>query len=114
MQFGPEVTKEEKQTQKTTHGRGLLFACYSTSIKNGFAFIQKSWANNPTFPFGEQAPEVPGVDPLIGQGTRKLSGTDPNNPSFELTLPEFIIPRGGEYFFSPSLKGLKETIASAA
>ncbi|KAF5375843.1 hypothetical protein D9615_008174 [Tricholomella constricta] len=113
VQFGPEVTKEEKLTGKTIHGRGLLFACYSTSIVNGFAFLQKSWANNPTFP-PESATEVPGLDPLIGQGQRKLSGTDPNNPSFELTLPDFVVPRGGEYFFSPSLKGLRETLAVAA
>ncbi|KAF8059915.1 hypothetical protein FPV67DRAFT_349692 [Lyophyllum atratum] len=113
VQFGPEVTKEEKQSQKTSHARGLLFACYSTSIKSGFAFIQESWANNPTFPIGEQAPEVPGLDPLIGQGDRKLSGTDPNSPSVVLTPPDFIVPRGGEYFFSPSLKGLKETLAAS-
>ncbi|GLB42844.1 putative peroxidase [Lyophyllum shimeji] len=113
VQFGPEVTKQEKETQETAHARGLLFACYSTSIKNGFAFIQESWANNPTFPIGEKALEVPGLDPLIGQGMRKLSGTDPNNPGVELTLPDFVVPRGGEYFFSPSLKGLKEALASA-
>ncbi|RDB22012.1 Peroxidase 2 [Hypsizygus marmoreus] len=113
VQFGPEVTKEEKQSGKTSHGRGLLFACYQTSITDAFAFIQKSWANNATFPIGEQAPEVPGLDPLIGQGDRKLSGTDPNNPAKELTMPDFVISRGGEYFFSPSLKGLKKTLAIA-
>ncbi|KAF9466754.1 hypothetical protein BDZ94DRAFT_1280704 [Collybia nuda] len=113
VQFGPEVTKEERKAGKTIEGRGLLFACYQTSIEDGFAFLQKSWANEPTFPPGA-APKIPGLDPLIGQGDRKLIGTDPNNPDVELPMPEFVVSRGGEYFFSPSLKGLRETIAMAA
>ena len=42
VQFGPELTKEEKKTAKTECGRGLLFTCYQTSITNGFQFLQKS------------------------------------------------------------------------
>jgi len=42
IQFGCEVTKQEKAAKKTFHGRGLLFACYQSSIANGFQFIQKS------------------------------------------------------------------------
>ena len=41
VQFGPEVTREEAHTGKTLHGRGLLFACYQTSIVNGFQFLQQ-------------------------------------------------------------------------
>ncbi|KAG6810025.1 hypothetical protein H0H92_013639 [Tricholoma furcatifolium] len=112
VQFGPELTEAEKLANKTLHGRGLLFACYSTSIENGFAFLQRSWANNPTFPPGA-APAIPGLDPLIGQGVRTMSGTDPDTPATNLTVPQFIDSRGGEYFFSPSLKGLRETLATA-
>jgi hypothetical protein len=43
-----------------------------------------------------------------------MSGLDPLNEQTVTAMPTFIIPRGGEYFFSPSLKGLKSTIASAA
>jgi hypothetical protein len=42
VQFGPEVTQEETKAAKTQHGRGLLFACYQTSIVNGFQFLQHS------------------------------------------------------------------------
>lgn len=54
------------------------------------------------------------LDPLISQGPdRKLSGIDPNDPSFELKLDDqWVVPRGGEYFFTPSLKGLSDTIAA--
>lgn len=45
IQFGPEVTKQEKAAKKTFHGRGLVFVCYQTSIVNGFQFIQQSAYN---------------------------------------------------------------------
>ncbi|KAF4612368.1 hypothetical protein D9613_003959 [Agrocybe pediades] len=116
VQFGPEVTKAERAAKKTSQGRGLLFACYQSSITDGFQFIQRSWVNNATFPFAETTPEVPGLDPLISASTltdRKLSGIDPNNPSTELKLEDqWVVPRGGEYFFTPSIKGLKEKIAA--
>ncbi|KDR71618.1 hypothetical protein GALMADRAFT_159433 [Galerina marginata CBS 339.88] len=114
IQFGPEVTRAEKLAKKTFHGRGLIFACYQSSITSGFQFLQSSWVNNTTFPPFETTPEVPGVDPILGQGTdRKLTGTDPNNPAAELNLDdEWVIPRGGEYFFSPSIQGLTNTIAA--
>jgi len=41
-----------------------------------------------------------------------MSGTNPNDPVAPLSLPQWVFPRGGEYFFSPSLKALKVTLAS--
>ncbi|KAG6868854.1 hypothetical protein C0993_008983 [Termitomyces sp. T159_Od127] len=129
VQFGPELTKDEIVSNKTAHARGLLFVCYSSSIENGFAFIQRSkqcsfetlinsevagnqvWANSANFP--PNAGVDAGLDPIIGQGKRTMVGTDPNNPDKELSLPDFVIPRGGEYFFSPSIKSLKEALATA-
>ncbi|TFK38587.1 hypothetical protein BDQ12DRAFT_631188 [Crucibulum laeve] len=116
IQFGPEVTRQEKKEKKTMHGRGLLFACYQSSITNSFQLLQQGWANNAAFPFTEKTPQVPGLDAIIGQGPgRQLSGIDPNNPATELVLTQdWVIPRGGEYFFSPSIKSLKDTIALSA
>ncbi len=54
------------------------------------------------------------LDPLIGQGARIMSGLDPLNEEQTVSMPTFIVPRGGEYFFSPSLNGLKGTIATPA
>ncbi|KAK0472318.1 hypothetical protein IW261DRAFT_1424376 [Armillaria novae-zelandiae] len=59
---------------------------------------------------------TPGFDPIIGQagnaGIRMLSGTDPADANDELTLTEeFVVSRGGEYFFTPSINSLKETFA---
>ncbi|KAF8344609.1 hypothetical protein F5887DRAFT_1062028 [Amanita rubescens] len=114
IQFGPEVTPEEKKEQKTINNRGLLFQSYQSSILNGFRFLQINWANNITFPFTQTTSQVPGFDAIIGQGAnRQLSGTNPDDPTLELKLPiNWVVPRGGEYFFAPSLAALKGTIAS--
>jgi Dyp-type peroxidase family len=121
IQFGPELTHAEKALGKTIHGRGLLFNCYQTSIINGFQFHQQSWANNASFPpftglTGKGVPPngpLPGLDPLIGQGKRTMIGLDPNHPLKPIDFGVFIVPKGGEYFFSPSISGLKDTIAKA-
>jgi Dyp-type peroxidase family len=115
VQFGPEVTEREIRENKTLFDRGLLFACYSSSITDGFQFLQHSWANNPKFPPFQQTPAIPGIDPIIGQvgggAVRPLSGTNPNDPVADLSPPQFVNPHGGEYFFSPSISTLKDTLA---
>ena len=55
------------------------------------------------------------LDPIIGQGTnpRSMSGLDPLNDKTIYTFEDFVIPKGGEYFFSPSITALAETIGKA-
>jgi hypothetical protein len=59
--------------------------------------------------------EKPGFDAIIGHGRdRKLLGVDPTATTNELALPtEWVISKGGEYFFSPSLSALQNTFAQA-
>ena len=42
-----------------------------------------------------------------------MIGTNPSSQSTSLTLPTWVVPKGGEYFFSPSIPALKETFALA-
>jgi len=118
--FGPELDHEEQKEGRTLHQRGLAFACYQSNLATGFAFIQKSWVNTPTFP-PKQNPDgsaiTSGFDPLIGQAgskARSMIGFDPKSQNNSLALPtEFVVARGGEYFFVPSLRALKEVFAIA-
>jgi hypothetical protein len=61
----------------------------------------------------------PGFDAIIGQtnegGVREMTGTNPGDPNATLNLTEhWVKTRGGEYFFSPSIRALKDTFALAA
>jgi Dyp-type peroxidase family len=119
--YGPEVTQAEKDAKKTSCERGLAFVCYQSSLESGFQFLQKFWANNPGFPFGNTAKiTTPGIDLIIGQsnatGGRTAQGIKPNDandPANTINTPSnFVVPRGGEYFFSPSLSALKNKLAA--
>ncbi|TDL16646.1 Dyp-type peroxidase [Rickenella mellea] len=110
--FGPEVTPEEYRENKTHCDRGLSFVCYQSVLANGFEFMQAR-ANNIHFPVKQV---VPGFDPIIGQNgndTRTTQGSDPTAQSNSLSLPfEFVVSKGGEYFFSPSITALKTKFAA--
>ena len=87
-------------------GVGLLFMSYQASIDKQFRFMQTQWVNSENFPHGGV-----GVDPVIGEG-----GTLPQNWNTGYgppvaTKPKlfhgFVALKGGEYFYTPSIKGLK-------
>lgn len=92
-------------------GVGLLFLCFQSSIENQFEFIQSHWVDNHHFP-----KPFTGVDPVIGQReTHKDSrGRDVEqkwNSVYDqqevMSLGGFVSMKGGEYFYAPSLKMLK-------
>ena len=71
-----------------------------------------AWANNEGFIFGKS--QKPGFDPIIGQNagdiertTAGLNPSDASGPALSLGFKEWVVSLGGEYFFSPSIKGLK-------
>ncbi|KAJ7723414.1 fungal peroxidase [Mycena metata] len=108
--YGPEVTAAEAASNTTTIDRGLAFVCYQSSTAAGFQFLQNLWADNTQFVHSGV-----GFDPIIGanQGAqRAVSGLDPTNPSRTITLAtDFVVSRGGEYFFSPSLSAIANTLS---
>ncbi|CAG9172579.1 Dyp-type peroxidase [Cupriavidus pampae] len=86
---------------------GLLFMCYQSSIRNQFAFMQHSWANNEGFI--PHAGDKTGTDPIIGQvGTPTEDQSwfptyDDPTGSKKSFFGKFVTMKGGEFFFAPSI-----------
>ncbi|KAJ7826287.1 fungal peroxidase [Mycena olivaceomarginata] len=108
--YGPEVSDNEATSNTTTTERGLAFVAYQSNIGNGFRFLQQAWANNAAFVHSGV-----GVDPIIGAlagAQRVVNGLDPTDSTKSITLPtDFVVSRGGEYFFSPSLSAISSKLS---
>ena len=107
----------------------VLVAFY---IRNGPLTVFIGWADNPTFPpkpTSKPAQQLIGIDPIIGQQNVDPAalaldptkddhvdiGSFPGQETTPLTVPQqFVIPRGGEYFFSPSLAALSSSKFSSS
>ncbi|HWI61326.1 MAG TPA: Dyp-type peroxidase [Symbiobacteriaceae bacterium] len=87
--------------------RGLLFLSYQTSLEDQFEFLQNNWMNRVA------APNPGGHDPLLGQNAlaEHRERAFLLGPGAEVKgLPDFVIPTGGAYLFSPSLTALREVL----
>ncbi|KAJ7752427.1 fungal peroxidase [Mycena maculata] len=104
------VTAAEAASNTTQIERGLAFVAYQSDISLGFEFLQEKWANNANF----FEPST-GFDPIIGAdngASRIVNGLDPTNTSRPITLStDFVVSRGGQYFFSPSLSAIANTFS---
>ncbi|KAJ7868564.1 fungal peroxidase [Mycena olivaceomarginata] len=108
--YGPEVSADEASSSTTSTERGLAFVSYQSSISGGFRFLQQTWADSANFVHSGV-----GVDPIIGAlagAPRVISGLDPTNAAKTVTLTtDFVVSRGGEYFFSPSLSAIASKLS---
>ena len=104
---------------KPEGGVGLIFMAYQADIVKQFEFTQNKWVDNPQFarPLVTPGPAT-GIDPVIGQ----LPSPPPNPPVPGQIYPlawgrqastrpfdfsGFVLMRGGEYLFAPSISFLK-------
>jgi Dyp-type peroxidase family len=98
-------------SSRPTTGIGLLFMAFTSQIETQFQFTQATWANNPGFPSVPPGHPAPGLDQVIGQGTRPTAvspltwGGKDSKPL--PAAPQAVTMKGGEYFFMPSLAFLK-------
>lgn len=103
---------EGEPEQFPTGGVGLLFQSFQADLANQFEFIQRNWVDNPSFPFSNPAGHT-GIDPLIGQAASASDRdydwpTGYNSPNrIKATFGEFVHLKGGQYFYAPSIEGLK-------
>ncbi|THU88576.1 fungal peroxidase [Dendrothele bispora CBS 962.96] len=124
--YGPEVTDAETSSNQSSTDpsleRGLAFVAYQSNIASGFKFIQQSWIDNAQFPspIAGITGNTTGIDPIIGRvagsatdAPRVITGTDPLDTNKAFTIDsEFVISRGGEYFFSPPISALSGRLST--
>ncbi|KAJ7624806.1 dye-decolorizing peroxidase precursor [Roridomyces roridus] len=111
--YGEDVTPGEAASNTTTIERGMAFVAYQSNIVAGFQFMQQMWLNDPNF----FIKNTTGFDPVVGanHGYARWSqgNLDPTNPTREfILLNDFVISRGGEYFFSPSLSAIADKLSA--
>jgi Dyp-type peroxidase family len=85
--------------------RGVIFMCLQASLARGFEFVQSQWANGGNaFRLAQDQDVI--VGPHDTQGPAKM--TVPGRPPFFLgPLSRTVTMRGGEYFFTPGINGLR-------
>jgi len=84
--------------------RGLMFAFVGAHIGRQFEFVQSQWVNDGVF-FGAGDD----TDPVMGSNGHGGSFTIPRKPMRRRLqgIPNFVVTRGGEYCFMPSLSALR-------
>ncbi|MGV9345891.1 Dyp-type peroxidase [Streptomyces spiralis] len=84
--------------------RGLMFAFIGAHLGRQFEFVQSEWLNDSVFFGGGD-----GKDPVTGSQDGSTGFTVPRRPVRRrlAALPRFVVTRGGEYCFLPSLSALR-------
>ncbi|OQD90969.1 hypothetical protein PENANT_c001G08653 [Penicillium antarcticum] len=119
--YGEEVTAEEAAERKSAADkeRGLLFVCYQSDIRNGYNFLTTRWASNHHFPDDKThvvGEEGPGIDAIVGQRLehhppRSFATIDHEEGSgHRMPLESWVVQRGGDYFFVPSISTLRKEL----
>ena len=86
--------------------RGIMFLAYNSGFDQ-FEFVQQTWMN-----FGDAFSQGNDMDPIVGSnGDRRMMipGDERigRRPFLCWGIPRFVATRGGDYFFVPSLTGLR-------
>jgi len=100
--YGPMLPEGELEDDGAD--RGIIFVFAGAHIKRQFEFVKTQWLNDGIF-IG--APDE--ADPLVGSPHHANSFTIPQRPIRRRLqeLPPFVVTRGGEYCFAPSLSAMR-------
>jgi Dyp-type peroxidase family len=112
-EYGTLLTPEDAlvTSSAATEPRGIFFICLNANIARQFEFVQSAWSMNANFDglTGEVDPLLGPRCPLYGgQPTDSFSMPESHGPRKHISgMPQFVIVRGGAYFFLPSLSALR-------
>jgi Dyp-type peroxidase family len=84
--------------------RGIVFVFAGAHLRRQFEFVKTQWLNDGIF-IGAPLES----DPLVGPHSHPSSFTIPHRPIRRRLqdLPPFVVTRGGEYCFAPSVRALQ-------
>jgi deferrochelatase/peroxidase EfeB len=84
--------------------RGLMFAFVGAQLGRQFEFVQSEWMNSGSFAGAGDT-----RDPIAGANDGNGTFTVPQQPIRRRLkgMPQFVVTRGGEYGFLPSLRAFK-------
>ncbi|MDP2311273.1 MAG: peroxidase [Pseudomonadota bacterium] len=100
--YGPELP--EGVLEDDGADRGLMFAFVGAHLGRQFEFVQSEWVQGGDFlGLGDVKDPVAGGN--VGDGTFSIPGKP--IPRRMKGLPAFVVTRGGEYAFMPSLSALR-------
>ena len=101
--YGPELP--EGVLEDDGVDRGLMFAFIGTHLDRQFEFVQSEWLNGGEF-LG-LSDEM--KDPIAGDNRGRGTHSVPTRPIARRLkgIPQFVVTRGGEYGFMPSLSALR-------
>jgi Dyp-type peroxidase family len=114
---GRVVLDDVEADERPVDGIGLLFMSYQASIEDQFEVIQGGWVNDSSYPAAGT-----GVDPVLStvsdgvqqRWPERTWGAAPTkdidyfkaNPGSAAKEGPYVVLKGGEYFFAPSLSAL--------
>jgi deferrochelatase/peroxidase EfeB len=112
-EYGSELSPEQalQPAPPNEPTRGLHFVCLNANILRQFEFLQNAWIASTKFSglTGESDPLLGNREPIPGCPVT-ADFTMPTGASLRHRvsgLPQFVIVRGGAYFFLPSLRALR-------
>jgi Dyp-type peroxidase family len=102
----PEPHAPAPATDEPAEQRGIMFLAYNSGIDQ-FEFVQETWIN-----FGDDFQQGNDMDPIVGSrgdGRMMIPGDERTGrrPFLCWDIPRFVTTKGGDYFFVPSLTGLR-------
>lgn len=100
--YGPPLPEDALEDDGVD--RGLMFAFVGANLGRQFEFVQDQWMNDSAF-FGGTTEKDITTSAADGTGTFSI----PRRPVRRQlkNLPQFVVTRGGEYCFLPSLTALR-------
>jgi Dyp-type peroxidase family len=101
--YGPDW--DAARPESANEPRGLLFICHQSSIRAGFEFLSRNWANSPDAPH-----DGSGQDLIVGQdggADRTLTLQRSLAVPTPITIKRFVFAVGALYLFAPSRSALK-------